>query len=474
MKESKKDILLSLIRNGKPISRMQQFQLAGLLSVPAILVQISSIIMEFIDASMVGQLGANQSASIGLVATSLWLIFGICNAAASGFSVQVAHLIGGKKDSEARNVFRQAITAICIFSLTVMLVGVSISPHLPHWLRGGKEVCGDASSYFMIFCCAMPMLALNMLAAGMLRSSGNIKTPSIFNVMMCALDVLFNFLLIYPTHTVTICGIPLTIPGAGWQVKGAALGSFLAITTTSICMMWYACYKSKEMRLKGEKGSFKPTRQCLRKAIKIGGPMGLLHFCMCSASIVITAIVAPLGSIALAANTFAITAESICYMPGNGIADAATVLIGQSIGAGRKALAKQMAGITVVMGTTVMTMMGVLLYFGAPWMMSLLSPVPDIINSGAEVLRIQAFAEPFFALSIVGYGVFVGAGDTLVPCGYNLASMWGVRLTLSALLVGTFGLRGVWIAMAVELVIRGLLYLYRLQSGKWLKSYAAT
>ena len=76
---------------------MQQFQLAGLLSVPAILVQISSIIMEFIDASMVGQLGANQSASIGLVATSLWLIFGICNAAASGFSVQVAHLIGGKK-----------------------------------------------------------------------------------------------------------------------------------------------------------------------------------------------------------------------------------------------------------------------------------------------------------------------------------------------------------------------------------------
>ena len=161
-------------------------------------------------------------------------------------------------------------------------------------------------------------------------------------------------------------------------------------------------------------------------------------------------------------------------MPGNGIADAATVLIGQSIGAGRKALAKQMAGITVMMGTAVMTMMGVLLYFGAPWMMSLLSPVPDIINSGAEVLRIQAFAEPFFALSIVGYGVFVGAGDTLVPCGYNLASMWGVRLTLSALLVGTFGLRGVWIAMAVELVIRGLLYLYRLQSGKWLKSYAAT
>ena len=109
--EKKKDSLLSLIRSGQPMSLRQQLRLTVQLSAPAVMAQISSIIMQYIDASMVGRLGAEASASIGLVSTSTWLFWGLCTAAATGFSVQVAHRIGARENREARMVLRQSIVA---------------------------------------------------------------------------------------------------------------------------------------------------------------------------------------------------------------------------------------------------------------------------------------------------------------------------------------------------------------------------
>jgi len=116
-----------------------------------------------------------------------------------------------------------------------------------------------------------------------------------------------------------------------------------------------------------------------------------------------------------------------------------------------------------------MTIMGVLMYVGADLMMSFMSPVEEIIQQGAECLRIEAWAEPLYATAIVSYGVMVGAGDTLVPCIINLGSMWVVRITLAILLSTSMGLAGVWIAMCIELCVRGTIFLIRLISGKWIK-----
>ena len=119
---------------------------------------------------------------------------------------------------------------------------------------------------------------------------------------------------------------------------------------------------------------------------------------------------APLGNFAIAANSFAITAESLCYMPGYGIGDAATTLVGQTHGAGRNDLCKSFAHMTIGMGMVVMAFMGLVMYIFAPEMIGFLSPVDEIRSLGADVLRIEAFAEPFFAASIVSYSVCVGAG----------------------------------------------------------------
>ena len=124
---------------------------------------------------------------------------------------------------------------------------------------------------------------------------------------------------------------------------------------------------------------------------------------------------------------------------------------------------------TIGVGMAVMAFMGLLMFIFAPEMIGFLSPVAAIRDLGAEVLRIEAFAEPFFAAAIVSYSVCVAAGDTLKPAIMSLFSMWCVRLTLAYGLSQSYGLRGVWIAMATELTFRGTIFLVRIWKGWWLK-----
>lgn len=468
-----RDSLLAMIRRGQEMSLRQQLRLTAVLSWPAIVAQLSTIVMQYIDAAMVGSLGAESSASIGLMATSTWLMWGLCSAVASGFSVQVANRIGASDRRGAEGVLRQSFLPVIVFSILLAIFGAAISGKLPLWLGGSDDIAPGASSYFLIFSLSLPFLQISFLSGAMLRCSGNTLFPGIVNVGMCVLDVIFNFFLIFPAHNLDIAGMSLRLPGAGLGVTGAAIGTALAETVAAAVMLWYLWRRNKELNLRHFHGSFMPGRHCLRRAFRISTPLGIEHTLMCGAQVFITAIVAPLGTVAIAANAFAVTAESLCYMPGYGISEAATTLVGQSLGAGRERLARSFAKITVISGIVVMTAMGVVMYVGAPVMMGIISPVEAICSLGTEVLRIEAFAEPMFAASIVAYGVFIGAGDTLVPAGMNLGSIWGVRLTLAAILAPTMGLKGVWIAMAIELCFRGAIFLLRLRTDRWLRANRA-
>lgn len=462
-------MLIDKIRSGEKLSVGQQLKLTAQLSWPAMVAQLSSMMMQYIDAAMVGHLGADASASVGLVSTSLWLFWGICSAVTMGFSVQVAHSIGASDHARGRRILRQSITSCLLFSLVVAIVGAAIAFPLPHWLGGKENICPDASVYFLVFVLALPLFTMNYLGGGMLRCSGNMKVPGGLNVLMCVLDVIFNFLLIFPTRSVSLLGMQVTLPGAGMGVLGAALGTAAAEALTAGFMMWFLCFRQDGLAISKEKGSFRPEWEIMRKALKVSAPMTLEHVVICGAQIAVTVIVAPLGVMAIAANAFAVTAESLCYMPGYGISEAATTLVGQSYGAKRQDLAKRFGYITVGLGMLTMSIMGVVMYIFAPEVMALMSPVRDIIDLGAGALRIEAFAEPMFAASIVAYGVMIGVGDTVVPAIMNFSSIWLVRVTLAAWLAPIMGLNGVWLAMCIELCFRGAIFLWRLISGAWLK-----
>ena len=463
--------LLNHSRQHKSMTFGEQLQLTLMLSTPAILAQLTTTIMQYIDASMVGSLGANASASIGLIESTTWLLGSVCSAIAAGFHVQVAHFLGGNDAKAARSVLRQGIVTVLLFSALLGCGSLLISPYLPIWLGGNADINAMSSSYFSIIAVGIPVFQFTMLGAGMLRSSGNMVVPSVMSVVMMVLDVIFNFFLIFPTRDISLLGLQLHVPGFGLSVTGAALGTVLAELLSASLMMYLLCFRSKELRLTIDTGRFRPTYACLKRAFNISAHMGLQQIIMCSAYVAMTVIIAPLGTFAIAANSFGVIVESLCYMPGYGIADAATTLVGQSLGAGRHELMKKFAYISVFLGMAVMALMGIVMYIGAPYAMSMMTPVEEVRQLGVSILRIEAFAEPMFAAAIVSYGVFVGAANTLVPSGMNLLSMWGVRITLAVILAPVMGLQGVWLAMCCELCFRGFIFLCRLKWGNWVKPH---
>lgn len=449
-----KDTLLERLRGGAPLRFGHQVRLTATLSYPAIIAQFSTVAMQLIDTAMVGHLSTDAGAAIGLVATCMWLLGGFCFACCNGFSVQVAHLVGAGDFKGARSVVRQALSSALIWCLGFTLLALAIARPLPLWLGGSGEVAAQASRYFLVTALFLPFLQFDFLAATILQASGEMRVPSLLNVLMCVLDVALNYLFIWVLDL---------------GVIGAALGTGLAELMIATSMVWYLTCRCKDLKLRGEKGSFAPTRPVVNNALRIGLPLCLENIVMRGAYVAGTVIVAPLGAVAVAANNFAVTAESFCYMPGYGIADAATSLVGQSIGAGRRDMARRFGWLTTGGAMILQTLTGILLFVFAPEVMGLISSDPEVVSLGATVLRIEAFAETMYAASIVSYGACVGAGDTLLPSILNFSSIWVFRIVPAIWLCPRYGLVGYWIAMCFELNMRGALFLFYLARGRWLR-----
>lgn len=426
------------------------------LSLPAILTQITTIVMQYIDSAMVGNLGANASAAIGLVSTSTWLMGGITYAVSAGFSVQVAHDIGAGRQQEARNVIRHSIVAALLISGLLCLTGVLISIPLPVWLGGETALQADASAYFLVFALMLPFSQFNSLMSSCLQCSGDMVTPSVLNAVMCLLDVVLNAIF-----------IPM------YGVLGAGIGTALACAVISLTMTWFCCIHNPTLRL-NRKERCPLNREVLRKALKIGTPVALQEIAMSGAMVVSTTIIAPLGALAIAAHSFAITAESLCYMPGYGVGAAATTLVGRSMGAGDIKTAKRYGNITTAMGAILMGATGLVMFLFCPFVFMLLTPVQEVRDLAEVVLRIGLLAEPLYGASIAAAGALRGAEDTLVPSIMNLASIWVVRLGLAVLLVPAFKLCGMWVAMAVELCARGILMIVRQKTSPYYRLKHAT
>ena len=451
------------MRNGSRISLKNQIQLIIALSIPAILEQLVMTMMSYIDTAMVGSLGQAATAAIGVVSSSIWLLNGITNAVAVGFSVQVAQYLGAGREKDGRSVLCQAILFNALFGMALSVITMILSRYLPTLLGADMDIRPAASEYFKIVGLFLPFSMASAIYSSILRCSGNVVLPSCMNVGMCILDVIFNFILIYPTRR--IGGI--TIWGAGLGVTGAALGTGLAQMCVGLSLLLALTKKKGPLCLTG-RAAWKFTKPCMSATMRIATPTALERVTLSVAQIVMTAVIAEMGTTAMATNYVAVQTESICYLPAYGVAAAATALVGQSIGAERSDMAKRFACGTTFLGFLLVTGMGAFMFLFAPQLTGLLTSDPEVAALSARALRIVAFSEPLFAVSIVVIGALRGAGDSKGPFILNLCSMWGVRVLAVLLFARSYGVLGVWGAMTAELCFRGIVFLIRLMRGRWL------
>ena len=446
------------------------WKLILLLAWPTVIEQILQTAVNYVDTAMVGSIGTTATAAIGVCTSTIWFIMGVMNAPAIGFSVMVARRIGENRPEEAREIIRQAILSIVVVGLSLTaLVELIVAPNLPYWMGADPEVIPHAITYFRIIGGGYLFNTALVTCSSILRCMGDTKTPLKFNLMTNIINVCGNFLLIYPARELTVFGATFTMPGAGWGVAGAATATVCA-TAFSAINLTLVLFKKKNPLHVSLKESYQPDILLIRQALMLGIPSFFERSIISLGQIVSTAMITGLGTAAMAAHQLANTGESLCYMPIFGFTTAATTLVAQNLGAGDKERAFQQGALCNWMAVGVMCCTSAVMFIFAPNIIDFFSNDPTVIQLGAAMLRIEAFAEPFFAIASVVSGVLRGAGDTKWPFYISLAGMWLLRVPVAFVLINGFGwgLHAVWTGMALDLGVRGLLSLWRLYKKGWL------
>lgn len=442
---------------------------------PTVLEQLLIMVVQYVDTAMVGSLGKNATAAIAVTSSFTWLVNGIFSGISLGFGVPVGRYIGAGKPDQARAVIRQAVLTIFGFGILATLIMQFLAPHLPAWLGAEEAIRADASSYLTCVS-AVYLFSLSInVCSNILRCVGDTRTPLIFNIATNLINVVLNTLLIYDTRTVNLFGLRFTMWGAGWGVTGAAIATAIA-TAFSGVMLLTALFRPSfpvSIRLKDR---FRFDKAIFKDMVRLGSPVTFERVTISLGQVALTAMVTAIGTAELAAHSLATTAESITYMPAFGFSAAATTLIAQSMGANRPELAKRFSRYCILGAVALMTAMGCVLFFGGQFLVSLFTPDAEVVSLGGEVLRIEALAQPFFAISMVVSGIMRGARQTRITFVIAAVGMWIVRIPLAFLLLRTtdLGLTCAWIAMASDLCVRGLIALFYYKKGNWAQQVGIT
>ena len=290
--------LSARMRQGETIPSRQTAQVALALSIPSILEQLVVTAMGYIDAAMVGHIGAEATASIGIVSSSTWLLHGVLVGLYTALSIQIAQYLGADRQDDARSVLRQAMLFNVILGVGAALFGLGISPFLPGWLGADPSLRANSTAYFAIWSAALPFTMAMGLYLSILRAAGNALTASLISVLVCVLDAIFNFFLINPTRT--LWGI--TVWGAGLGVPGAALGTALATVVGGLLALAILLLRDGPLCIR-KPAPWKITRSCLRNLLWVGVPLAGERAAISLAQVVLVRIVAGLGTVAIAANS---------------------------------------------------------------------------------------------------------------------------------------------------------------------------
>ena len=432
---------------------------------PTMLEQLMSTAVQYVDAAMVGRLGAQATAAVGATTTVSWLIGSTVSALGIGFLSFIAQAYGADDRARAARTSSQAVLAVLFSGTLFTVIPLLLSRRVPVWMHAAPEIQQVASQYFAIL--YMPMLAraASTIFGTALRATGDSKTPMRAGLAMNLVNVVLNFLLIYESRTVRALGLSIWLPGAGMGVIGAAIASAVSYAVGGV---WITCALWKHPVISPRGQRLRPDWEVLRPCLKVALPSALQRFGTSFGYVAFASMINALGTIPLAAHSIANTVESAFYIPGYGMQTAAATLIGNALGARDERLMRRLARMLVGIEMVLMVVSGGLLFIFAPGMMSLFTIDAAVIALGATVLRMVAVSEPFFGVAIILEGMLQGTGNTMAPFVFNIIGMWGVRI------LGTFvctrllhmGLVAAWACMIAHNLLLFLLLTYCLR-GRW-------
>ena len=433
---------------------------------PTMLEQLMQTTVQYIDTAMVGTLGTEATAAVGSTGTINWLVSGSIGALSIGFLSYIAKACGAKDLKNARRAAAQAVLMVLIVGSVFTILTVGFSSQIPVWMQVDQGIQDLAGRYFMILYTPMLFRTATIIFGNVLRAIGDTRTPMKIGVIVNIVNVVLNFLFIYPTREAEFFGKVITIYGTGWGVLGAAAASAIAFGVGGI-LITIVLFSHPVISPKKE--SMKPQWDILRPCLKVAIPNMMQRFGTSLGYVFFAAMINSVGEVATAAHTIANTVESLFYIPAYGMQTAAATLAGNAYGARDAKRMKDLSNMFIPIEVALMFVTGSALFVVAPVFMDLFSNNEEVIALGATVLRMVAVSEPFYGFSIIVEGFMQGVGKTKAPFVYNIIGMWGIRI------VGTFictqllglGLVSAWSCMILHNLLLFGMFLISYIRGSW-------
>lgn len=428
------------------------------ISWPMMLIMILNFVVGFTDIYVAGLINPEVQAAVGFVSQLYFLLIIIANAISTGSVALVSRAIGAHDYSGAIINAKQSLLIGGLCAMILSLAGLIFYRGIIATAGFPPEIRTIAEQFLRIFAFALGPNYILIISNNIFRASGEVKKPLLSMLIVCILNVFGDFAFVFGLFS---------FPQMGYA--GIALATALSLSAgMTINLLFFSNYRWKKI--------YRPpwtfASPIIRQIVNLGWPAALLQMAWNAGSIVLYNILGRLevkSITALAAITNGLRIEAIIFLPAFALNMAASVLVGQNLGAGNPDRASQAGWRIAILGSALLTILASIIFYWAEECAALLSNDPAVLDETTRYLRISMFSEPFMALSLILGGGLQGAGDTRGSMRVIIIAMWMVRLPLAALLALAldFGAGGVWFAMVISMVVQGTLMSLRFYKGKW-------
>ena len=432
-----------------------------MLAWPVFVEQIATTLVNFVDAAMVGSLGKEATAAIGISNSPVMAVVGAITALGIGITASVAKAAGSGDNRLVQKLMHQVLLVALYIGVPAALLLAGLCRMIPLWMGAEPDILDAAASYNLITAIGRIFSFGAICIHAGLRGYGDTRSPMAANLALNGVNVVGNFLLIFPTRTLTVLGISFTMPGAGWGVNGAAAATAAAMAVSGIIALYNASKKSNPYRIRIErKNWYKPEWELGRNILKISFPAILERLCFSFSNIVTGSTIAFLGTASIAARSLCGTAESLSYMPAFAFQTAITTLVGQTHGARKPKLGERFVRVCICMGGTVMFFTGLALFIFAEPIIGVFTPDQEVIAMAAGCLRVEAAIQVPQVIGWIYAGALRGVGNTKTGFYLTALTSWGIRAPGMIIAVRLLGLplTKAYTVVGIEITVRCLLF----------------
>lgn len=429
---------------------------------PMLLIMIFNFFVGFADIYVAGFISPEVQAAIGFVSQLYFLIIIIANAVSIGTLAMVSRAIGSGNFKRAIEITRQSLILSSLIATGLMISGLIFYAEIISLAGFPLKIREISEDFFKIFALALGPNYILIISNAIFRASGEVKKPLFTMFLVSVINILGDFALVF--------GI-FPFPRMGYI--GIAISTAISVTIgmgINLVYFFFTRWRSLYTSI------WSVSKDTFKKIIKISWPAALLQAAWNAGSILLYNILGRLENasiIAIASITNGLRIEAIIYLPAFAMNMAASVLLGQNLGAGDTERAEKVGWRIAFAGVVLISMMALVIFIFAERFAAILTKNPAVLEETTRYLRINMLSEPFMAASVILAGGLQGAGDTKGTMWVIIIAMWIIRLPLAycLALILDFGATGVWVAMVLSMGVQGILMTWRFHSGHWKNLY---